>query len=230
MLEIRPALPAEFPAVADVCEAAYDPYLRGDGHYRAVLRDVAAPGGGRGGARRGRRRCRARARHGHVRPRGRPARRDRRPGRTEFRMLAVDPTAQGRGVGAALLARVLDDSRGRGKTGVVCSSLPEMRAAHRVYERARVPPRARSATGRPRRACACSRSSPRWAPDAQRGVGACRPSRCAASRAVWARSARATTRYAGRVRPVGPIEPGVPRRRRRPRVPLVDVDAGRRAC
>ena len=51
-------------------------------------------------------------------------------------MLAVDPTAQGRGVGAALLARVLDDSRGRGKAGVVCSSLPEMRAAHRVYERA----------------------------------------------------------------------------------------------
>jgi ribosomal protein S18 acetylase RimI-like enzyme len=51
-------------------------------------------------------------------------------------MLAVDPSAQGRGVGAALLARVLDASRGRGKTGVVCSSRPEMRAAHRVYESA----------------------------------------------------------------------------------------------
>jgi ribosomal protein S18 acetylase RimI-like enzyme len=58
------------------------------------------------------------------------------PSEAEFRMLAVDPAAQGRGVGAALLRRVLDESRERGKGGVVCSSLPEMRAAHRVYERA----------------------------------------------------------------------------------------------
>jgi ribosomal protein S18 acetylase RimI-like enzyme len=50
-------------------------------------------------------------------------------------MLAVDPAAQGRGVGTALLQRVLEDSRRRGSEGVVCSSLPEMRAAHRVYER-----------------------------------------------------------------------------------------------
>jgi ribosomal protein S18 acetylase RimI-like enzyme len=50
-------------------------------------------------------------------------------------MLAVAPAAQGRGVGTALLQRVLDDSRARGKTGVVCSSQPEMRAAHRIYER-----------------------------------------------------------------------------------------------
>lgn len=55
------------------------------------------------------------------------------PRETEFRMLAVDPTAQGGGVGTALLKYVLDASRGR--DGVVCSSLPEMRAAHRIYER-----------------------------------------------------------------------------------------------
>jgi GNAT superfamily N-acetyltransferase len=136
MLEIRPALPAEFAAVADVCEAAYDPYLRGDGHYRAVLRDVArraadaevlvAADGGAGRV------------LGTVTfvPEGGPLGEIAGPAETEFRMLAVDPTAQGRGVGAALLARVLDDSRGRGKAGVVCSSLPEMRAAHRVYEHA----------------------------------------------------------------------------------------------
>src|SRR3954466_9101757 len=41
MLEIRPARAAEFPAVADVCEAASAPYLQPNGHYRAVLRDVA---------------------------------------------------------------------------------------------------------------------------------------------------------------------------------------------
>src|SRR3954451_7580643 len=58
------------------------------------------------------------------------------PDEAEFRMLAVDPAAQGRGVGAALLRRVVDETRARGKARIVCSSLPEMRAAHRVYERA----------------------------------------------------------------------------------------------
>jgi hypothetical protein len=41
MLEIRAAAAAKFSAVADVCEAAYGPYLTADGHCRAVLRDVA---------------------------------------------------------------------------------------------------------------------------------------------------------------------------------------------
>ena len=39
---------------------------------------------------------------------GLPVRRDRRAGRGEFRMLAVAPTAQGRGVGAALVRACLD--------------------------------------------------------------------------------------------------------------------------
>ena len=56
------------------------------------------------------------------------------PGEAEFRMLAVGPAAQGRGVGTALL-RGLDAARRRGKAGVVCSSLAEMRAAHAIYER-----------------------------------------------------------------------------------------------
>ena len=66
------------------------------------------------------------------------------PGEAEFRMLAVAPAAQGRGVGTALLGRVLDDSRRRGKGGVVCSSMAVMRAAHRIYEKVgfeRVPER-----------------------------------------------------------------------------------------
>lgn len=132
-LEIRPAELADLPAVAGVCVAAYAPVLASD-HYVAVLRDVgrraaeaellvaAEPGG---------------AVLGTVTfvPDGGPLGEIAAPHESEFRMLAVDPAAQGRGVGTALMRRVLDDSRRRGKAGVVCSSQPEMRAAHRIYER-----------------------------------------------------------------------------------------------
>jgi ribosomal protein S18 acetylase RimI-like enzyme len=136
MLEIRPATAAEFAAVADVCEAAYAPLLPPDGRYRAVLRDVA------------RRAADAELLVAADRAAGRilgtvtfvpdggPLGEIAGPDEAEFRMLAVDPAAQGRGIGGSLLGRVLDDSRKRGKRGVVCSSLPTMRAAHRVYERA----------------------------------------------------------------------------------------------
>ena len=134
-LEIRPADSAEFPALADLCAAAYAPFVAGDGHYVALLRDVARraaeaellvaaePDGGRV--------------LGTVTfvPDGGPLGEIAERGEAEFRMLAVDPAAQGRGVGTTLLRRVLDDSRRRGKQGVVCSSQPEMRAAHRIYQR-----------------------------------------------------------------------------------------------
>jgi ribosomal protein S18 acetylase RimI-like enzyme len=132
--EIRHAAPEELDAVGELCVAAYAPFLRDDGHYLAVLRDaerrvrhavllVAADPGG--------------PVLGTVTfvPDGGPLGEIAGPDEAEFRMLAVDPTAQGRGIGAAVLRRVLDESAARGKTGVVCSSLPAMRAAHRVYER-----------------------------------------------------------------------------------------------
>jgi len=134
-LEVRSAVSTEFAAIADVCTAAYAPFVAGDDHYVGVLRDVArraaeaellvavdadggdvlgtvtfVPDGGRLGELAG-------------------------PDETELRMLAVSPAAQGRGVGSALLRRILDDSRGRAKAGVVCSSQPEMHAAHRIYRR-----------------------------------------------------------------------------------------------
>jgi ribosomal protein S18 acetylase RimI-like enzyme len=133
-LEIRPAAAAEFPVLADLCVAAYAPFVAGDHLYIAELRDVA------------RRAADAEllvaADDGRVLgtvtfvPAGGPLGEIAAPDEAEFRMLAVDPGARGRGVGTALLARVLDDSRDRGRAGVVCSSLPQMRAAHRIYERA----------------------------------------------------------------------------------------------
>jgi ribosomal protein S18 acetylase RimI-like enzyme len=57
------------------------------------------------------------------------------PGEGEFRALAVDPTAQGRGVGAALVAHVVDRFRSEGARAVVLCSMSTMTSAHRVYRR-----------------------------------------------------------------------------------------------
>lgn len=53
----------------------------------------------------------------------------------EFRMLAVAPTAQGRGVGAALVKLTIDRFREVGAPGIVLSTLHEMSPAHRLYAR-----------------------------------------------------------------------------------------------
>ena len=50
-------------------------------------------------------------------------------------MLAVAPSAAGRGVGTALTALALDHFRERGARRVVISSLDQMTAAHRMYGR-----------------------------------------------------------------------------------------------
>jgi ribosomal protein S18 acetylase RimI-like enzyme len=70
-----------------------------------------------------------------VCPPGSPWREVSREGEGEFRMLAVDPAAQGRGVGIALVDLVLERFRADGARAVVMSSLPEMTGAHRLYGR-----------------------------------------------------------------------------------------------
>ena len=52
-----------------------------------------------------------------------------------FRMLVVDPAAQGRGVGEALVTACLERARAAGKRRMVISTDPRMRSAHRLYER-----------------------------------------------------------------------------------------------
>jgi GNAT superfamily N-acetyltransferase len=58
-----------------------------------------------------------------------------RGGEGEFRMLAVSPSARGRGVGEALVALVLECCRAAGCRAAVLSSVTTMRSAHRLYER-----------------------------------------------------------------------------------------------
>jgi len=57
------------------------------------------------------------------------------PGELEFRMLAVDPEARGRGVGEALVTAVLRRAVGVGAQRVVLCSGERMHAAHRLYAR-----------------------------------------------------------------------------------------------
>lgn len=134
VIAIRAAVPGEFAAVGDICAAAYAPFLADTEHdYAATLRDVAA----RAAAAEVLVAADAQRVLGTVTfvPDGGPLGEIARPGETEFRMLAVDPAAQGHGIGATLTEHVLEASRRRGAAGVVCSSLPGMHGAHRIYER-----------------------------------------------------------------------------------------------
>ncbi|MGB3437210.1 MAG: GNAT family N-acetyltransferase [Actinophytocola sp.] len=57
------------------------------------------------------------------------------PDELEFRMLAVSPSARGRGVGEALTRRVIGRAEELGLRAVTLSSSREMVVAHRLYER-----------------------------------------------------------------------------------------------
>jgi ribosomal protein S18 acetylase RimI-like enzyme len=59
----------------------------------------------------------------------------RSPDEAAFRMLAVDGSVRGSGVGEALVRACLDRARAAGKTRMVLSTDPRMTAAHRLYER-----------------------------------------------------------------------------------------------
>jgi GNAT superfamily N-acetyltransferase len=58
-----------------------------------------------------------------------------RPGELEFRMLAVDPDASGRGIGGTLVRAVIDRARELGLPRVVLCGQDRMKSVHRVYER-----------------------------------------------------------------------------------------------
>lgn len=134
-MQIRRARPEEYAAIGAVTLAAYESFLTSaEDHYRNHLLDVAA-----------------RDREAEVWvatsddgellgnvtvcPAGSPWCEIAGDGEGEFRMLAVAPAAQGRGVGGALAEFVVDRFRTESASAIVLSSLETMTAAHRVYER-----------------------------------------------------------------------------------------------
>ncbi|MEU8184388.1 GNAT family N-acetyltransferase [Micromonospora sp. NPDC049044] len=137
-VRVRPAEPADFPAVARLTVAAYeaDGQLKGGHGYGEVLADVST-----------------RAASGAVLVAvdevtgavlgsvtfvlsGTPFAELSGPGEAEFRMLAVDPGAQGRGVGAALAQACVTRAVELGCTAVVICVRAGMAApAHRLYAR-----------------------------------------------------------------------------------------------
>lgn len=137
-ISIREARPDEHAVLGEIVVAAYRDIgaLEGDEEYVDELRDVAA-----------------RARTAVVLAAvdaadGRPTgcatyvpgiasslAEGLQPGEASIRMLAVDPTAAGRGAGTALAAACVERARADGFERVVLHSLPIMSGAQRIYAR-----------------------------------------------------------------------------------------------
>ena len=133
-LQIGPAGPADFPRIAELTVGVYTAEELAPPEYLPELADVA----GRAG--------RAQllvARDGAGRIVGSVAlvlagdfgEVTRSPDEAAFRMLAVDGSTRGGGVGEALVRTCLDRARAAGKARMVLSTGPRMTAAHRLYER-----------------------------------------------------------------------------------------------
>jgi ribosomal protein S18 acetylase RimI-like enzyme len=138
---IRTALPAELPEIGDIRVAAYraDGFLSATSQYAAILHGLGQDGNGdvlvavagdgqllgtvmleywsnQGGPNQDG------AVHG--------------PGEAEIRALAVRPAARGQGAGNALLTAIIEHAAAHGVEHLVLATLPAMRTAHRMYEKA----------------------------------------------------------------------------------------------
>jgi ribosomal protein S18 acetylase RimI-like enzyme len=132
---VRRATPDDYEVVGNLTEAAYEEFLEGpDDYYRESLRDAA-------------RRDReaevwvavdeAGTVLGSVTscPPGSAWRELSVDGEGEFRMLAVSPTARGRGVGELLVRRCEDLARAAGAKRMWLTTIEEMTHARRIYAR-----------------------------------------------------------------------------------------------
>jgi ribosomal protein S18 acetylase RimI-like enzyme len=133
-VQIRTAVPADYPAVAELTAAVYlaDGLVSADSPYLAELRDAER--------RAGQAELVVAVRDGRVigsvtfaLP-GSELAELAGPGEAELRMLAVDPPARGTGVGRALVAECLRRARAAGVRTLRLSTGRRMRVAHRLYQ------------------------------------------------------------------------------------------------
>jgi len=130
---VREARPDELDAIGELRVAAYRAagFLPATSGYAATLRALGADGQGDvlavdGGLI-----------VGTVMLQGWPGgQMARGPGEADVRALAVAPDARGRGIGAALVTAVIERAAGQGIRQLALLTLPEMRAAHRLYSQA----------------------------------------------------------------------------------------------
>lgn len=131
---VRPATEADYTAAGEVCVAAYQADGQLAGGYENTLRDVAT-----------------RSLHGQVFVAvdesdrvlgsvtfvlaGQRYAELSKPGEAEFRMLAVDPSAQGQGVGAALVQACIDTAIAKDITALVICVRDWNSGAQRLYSR-----------------------------------------------------------------------------------------------
>jgi ribosomal protein S18 acetylase RimI-like enzyme len=134
-ITIRPATQADHPSIARLTVAAYkaDGQLDGGHDYGSVLADVDSRAGA-GDLLVAADRDDVLGAVLFVRPGSRYAELSR-DGEAEFRMLAVDPSAQGRGVGQALATACIDRARALGCTAVVICVRDFSMPAQRLYDR-----------------------------------------------------------------------------------------------
>jgi GNAT superfamily N-acetyltransferase len=130
---IREAHPDEYEAAGELCAVTYAAFGELDMSYLDEVRDVA-------------RRAElvpvlvAADRDGTLLgtvtyvPGPGPFAESEQEGEAGFRMLAVAPWAQGRGVGRKLVAACIARARGDGRSGIAILTTPQMVAAHRLYE------------------------------------------------------------------------------------------------
>ena len=132
---IREIRPDEYAALGDITVRAYaDRLSAADTEYIAELRDVGAraaavpvlvavDGDGRvlGGV-------------AYVPGPGTPLSEGEREGEAGIRMLAVDPSVGGRGIGRALTLACTSRAHAEGRSGMTLYTLPTMTVAHHLYE------------------------------------------------------------------------------------------------
>ena len=132
-IQVREVRPDEYAALGEVTVAAYRTVGEDDPGYLTFVRDVAARAAicpvlvavdatGRvlGGVT-------------YVPGPGTPYSESEFEGEAAFRMLAVDPAAQGRGVGRALVLACIDRARADRRSRLVLLTRPFMRSAHGLY-------------------------------------------------------------------------------------------------